>query len=315
MWQEEAAKLVSEETEMLLSPLAATDNLYNLVKEALIKARRGLSFESKYPWTLVPLIVSDAILGHYEQAVPAAAAIQLFKAAAEVLDDIEDADSSDSLASRYGLAAATNTATTLIILAEKAITRLKGRGVADDTIVRIVDAVNSYYTTACAGQHLDLCIKPKTTISEETYLKITAMKSASQAECTFCIGALLADAQPQLISLFSKFGHNLGMAAQIANDIRGITRRADIMRRKMTLPVIYALAQTDGKVHTQLEAAFQRQSEVAPDPAHIRDLLFNIGAIHYSTLKMEFYKQNAIDALSEAEKTGTCVERLKLFLE
>ena len=103
-------------------------------------------------------MVSDAISGHYEQAVPAAAAIQLLKAAAEVFDDIEDADSSDSLASRYGLAAATNAATTLIILAEKAIARLKGRGVADDSIIRILDAINSYYTTACAGQHLDLCI-------------------------------------------------------------------------------------------------------------------------------------------------------------
>jgi geranylgeranyl pyrophosphate synthase len=315
MWQEEAAKLVSEEIETLLSPLSGIDNLCDIVEEALIKARRGLSVESNCPWSLVPLIVSDAILGHYEQAVPAAAAIQFFKAAAEVFDDIEDADSSDSLTSRYGLAAATNAATTLIILAEKAIARLKGRRVTDDLIIRVLDAINSYYTTACAGQHLDLRIGPEVTMSEETYLRIADMKTASQAECTFCIGALLANAQPQLISLFSKFGHNLGMAAQIANDIRGITGGTDIKARKMTLPVIYALSQADGKDRTQLEAAFQGQSEAAPDPAQIRDLLFNIGAIHYSTLKMEFYRQNAIDALSEAEKAGICVERLKLFLE
>ena len=141
------------------------------------------------------------------------------------------------------------------------------------------------------------------------------MKSASQAECAFYIGALLADAQPQLLSLFSKIGYNLGMAAQIANDIRGVIGGTDILARKMTLPAIYALAQTDGKARTQLEAAFYGQSEAAPDPAQIRDLLFNIGAIHYSTLKMEFYKQHALDALSEAEEAGTCVERLKLFLE
>jgi len=315
MWQEEAAKLLSEEIETLLSPLSGVDNLCDIVKEALIKARRGSSVEAKCPWTLVPLMVSDAISGHYEQTVPAAAAIQFFKAAAEVFDDIEDADSSDSLASRYGLAAATNAASTLVILAEKAIARLKGRGVADNSIIRILDTINSYYTTACAGQHLDLCIKPETTISEETYLKITAMKSASQAECAFCIGALVADAQPQLIGLFSKFGYNLGMAAQIANDIQGVIRGTDILARKMTLPAIYALAQTDGKARTQLEAAFCGQSEAVPDPAQIRDLLFNIGAIHYSTLKMEFYRQNAIDALSEAEKNGTRIERLKLFLE
>lgn len=315
MWQEEASELLRKEIETLLSPLESAVGLLDVVKEALAKLERGSSAKGNSPWPLIPLVVSDAISGHYEQALPAAAAIQFFRAAAEVFDDIEDADSPGSLVSKYGLATTTNAATTLTILAEKAISWLKERGVAGDSIVHVLDVVNSYYITACAGQHLDLLIRPGVAMSEETYIRIATMKSASQVECAFHVGALLAEAQPQLICLFSDFGNNLGLAAQIANDIRGIMDGNDIRRRKITLPVIYALAQAEGETRTQLEAVFCGQSGTAPDCVQIRHLLFTTGAVHYSTLKVELYKQYALDALSRAEEAGTRVERLKLFLE
>lgn len=47
----------------------------------------------------------------------------------------------------------------------------------------------------------------------------------------------------------------------------------------------------------------------------IRGLLFRGGAVNYSLVKLEFYKQLALDALAEAEKTGAQTERLKVFLQ
>src|SRR4030042_12134 len=104
MWQERQARLLREEIEALLVPLSNVADLYTLVKEPLSKARRGLAADIAHdrPWPLLPLMVCEAICGRYEQAVPAAAALQLLKAAAEVFDDIEDADSSESLLARYG---------------------------------------------------------------------------------------------------------------------------------------------------------------------------------------------------------------------
>jgi geranylgeranyl pyrophosphate synthase len=141
------------------------------------------------------------------------------------------------------------------------------------------------------------------------------MKSASTAECACHIGALLAMANQELIDTFSKFGHNLGMASQINNDMQGITQGTDIVNRKLTLPAIYALEQTDGEAHNQLRLAFSKQAEPAPDRNQTRDLLFRTGAIYYALIKMEFYKERALNILSEAERAGASVERLKLFLE
>jgi geranylgeranyl diphosphate synthase type I len=316
MWQERQAKLLHEELEAVLATLPCPMGLYDLLKDSIPQPGRVLPAGGAHdrPWSLMPLIVCDAICGQFERALPAAAALQLLMAAGEVFDDIEDADSTQSISYRFGPAVATNVGTTLLILAEKTIPRLRLRNVDDRCIVSVMSAVNSYYSTACAGQHLDLTLIPEQALSEEDYLKIADMKSASTVECGCHIGALLADTGQFFIDKFSAFGHNLGMAAQIANDIIGVLQKSDILKRKATLPVIYAITQTSGRDQDQLRMVFSPQSNAAPDPEIIKNLLFRTGAIHYTTIKMEYYKQQALDILSEAEAAGVRVERLKHFL-
>lgn len=317
MWHEKQDELLRDEIEAVLAYVPDANRLYDLVRESLAKTGRGLAAKTAYdtPWPLLPLIVCEAISGDYGHALPVAVALQFLMAAGDVFDDIEDADSTESLSARHGPAVATNAATALLILAEMAITQLKDRGLKDSVTICVMKVVNSFYITACAGQHLDLSMVSETAVSEDIYLKITSMKSASQIECACYIGALLATDKQELIDLFARFGHNLGMAAQITNDIHGIIRESDIMKYKITLPIVYALAQTDGEVRNQLENAFVKQSESMPNPTQIRDLLFRTGAIHYAMIKMEFYKQQALDILSEIERAGANVKRLRLFLE
>jgi geranylgeranyl pyrophosphate synthase len=317
MWKARQAELIREEIEALLAPLSDIAGFYDLIREPLTKARRGLAHNAARdrPWPLIPLMVCEAICGHFEHAIPAASALQLLLTAGDVFDDIEDADSSDSLSARYGSALATNVATTLLILSEKAITRLKERGVADFTIVRIMNVVSSYYTNACAGQHLDLSLDSETPVSEDMYFQIMEMKSASQVECAFKVGAILARAKQELVDMFAKFGHNLGISSQIANDIQGFINGSDIAKHAISLPIVYALTQTDNSACGELRHIFSEPAKSVHDAIQIRDILFRTGAIHYAMIKMEYYKQLARNMLVKAEAAGASVERLKLFLE
>lgn len=313
IWLRKQADLVNNEIVVLLASLSDTVGFCDIIRESLTGVRRGIGYETERykPWYLLPAVVCEAISGYCEHAAPASAALQLFMAAGEVFDDIEDADAPGSLFARYGTAIATNAATALVILAERAISRLKEKGVADCIIVSVVAAVNSFYSVACAGQHLDLSLSD---VSEDMYLRIASMKSASTTECACHIGALLATANQALTDSFTLFGYNLGMASQIANDIHGIISRRDIIDHKITLPVVYALAHTEGETYNQLESAFKRQPESNCDLMETTALLFNSGAVHYSMIKMETYKQHALDILDELENTGYDVKKLKLFL-
>ena len=122
------SELLRDEIEAVLAFLPEAAGLCDIVKEPLTQSRRGLASGASWDsaWPLLPLIVCEAICGHYQHVLPAAAARQFLVAAADVFDDIEDADSSEALSARYGSVVATNVATTLLILAEKAITRQKG---------------------------------------------------------------------------------------------------------------------------------------------------------------------------------------------
>jgi geranylgeranyl diphosphate synthase type I len=318
VWQKKRASLLLREIESVLEYLPDAE-YRSIVRVPLTKSRRGLGSDRSHdkPWPLLPLIICEAICGQYERALPVTAALQFMISAGDVFDDIEDADCSDSLLVKYGPAIATNVATTLIMLAERAVTRLKDIGIKNNTIIHVLNSINSYYIKACVGQHLDLSIDPQESISENLYLKIASLKSASQVECACQVGALLATKNQKLVRQFSLFGQNLGMAAQITNDIQGVITGSDITQGKMSLPVVYALNQTDDKSRSQLKQIFKKQKQVKQisDPVPTRNLLFHTGAVHYSIVKMEIYKQQATDILCDVENERISVEQLGLFLE
>jgi hypothetical protein len=78
MQQERQIELLRREIEQILSPFSNETGLFEILKEPLSKAARGLESESKSsPWRLLPMIVCEAISGGYKPAVPAAAVLQL----------------------------------------------------------------------------------------------------------------------------------------------------------------------------------------------------------------------------------------------
>jgi geranylgeranyl diphosphate synthase, type I len=315
-WQRKYSDLVDDELNGLLDSLPDESGFRDLITDPLTRVGRGIELGAhSKPLYLLPLVVCEAVCGHYELAIPASAAMKLFIAAGEVFDDIEDADAGGSLSARFGPAIATNVATALLIMAEGAISRLKAKGVADCTITQVMEAVNSFYLTACSGQHLDLLFNSNSVISEDLYLKMASMKSATTVLCACHIGAFLGKASKELLDSFASFGHNLGMASQIANDIQGITSETDIFKAKITLPVIYALSQTVGDVHNQWELTLTKACKSDSNTKRFKDLLFKTGAIHYAVVKMELYKQNALNILDGFEKAGSNIEKLKLYLE
>jgi len=317
LWREKQYQLLNDEIEAIFSILSFEPDFRSLVKNALHVIRYGLGLGDIHekPWPLLPLIVCEAISGKYDTAIPAAAIIHLIKASAETFDDIEDADSPDSLSVKYGTAIALNLATTYLILAENAVIRLKTKNVDDGTILRISNTINSLLVIASAGQHLDLSTNPENPISEELYLKILEMKSAFITSCACSVGAMLAGADEQLIDMFTEFGKNLGVASQLANDILGITRGNDIKKHKVTLPLIYAIYETDSKTRKKIKTILDRRSTDDQNVLFIKEVLFKTGSIYYAATKIELFKQKALDCLNKIENQKISIKRLKPFLQ
>ncbi|MFA5629009.1 MAG: polyprenyl synthetase family protein [Dehalococcoidales bacterium] len=267
------------------------------------------------PWVLLPLIACESVGGNGKQAIPLCAALQFFIAAGDVFDDVEDDDSPLALSVKYGTAITNNIATTLLVLGEKAIASLKIKGVSDSKTIKIADTVNSYYLTACFGQHKDLSCSGKIDITEEEYLEILSQKSASQIECACHAGVLLATENTDLLDPLKEFGYNLGMMAQITNDISGIIYQKDILNREITFPVIFALSQAESPIRDELKKYYQNQTDNKLTAEQVSKILFDTGAMHYSLIIKESYRTLAANAVEKAEKYGADPKRLREFLK
>ena len=257
------------------------------------------------PFPLLTLLVCEAICGRWQHATPAAAAIELFVAASDLLDDVEDGDLDFLVGHGYNIAQAVNAASALLLLGQEALNRLIDGGAKPGTVALASQALASHALVACSGQHIEFALGPSTDISEDEYIRLVEMKSGALTECACRIGALLASDDRKVIESYALFGRRLGVAAQMANDVRSILDsqpgRSDIAAKKRTLPVIYGLKQANDDQRALLKAIFSGEAEITPESeAEVKDILTDAGAIQYTLVLAQMERQRALEALVES---------------
>ncbi len=203
---------------------------------------------------LLCLMACEAVGGDPALALPAAAAVEILHNFSLIHDDIEDGDETrrhrPTLWTIYGVPQAINVGDGMFTLAFASLLRSKQAGVADDRVV----AALGRFTACCAalteGQHLDMWFETQSHVQVADYLRMIEGKTASLVATSLSLGALIGGATPVADDALYGFGHHLGLAFQIQDDILGIwgdpgvTGKAagnDILRRKKSLPLLYAL--------------------------------------------------------------------------
>jgi geranylgeranyl pyrophosphate synthase len=184
-------------------------------------------------WARLVWTCCSAAGGPWEDAVPMAAAVELFMVALDVLDDEEDGDESP-LRAELGAARTLNVATGLLLLAQQGLLATAEGATATGILL---DAA----LRACAGQHADLAAEPYRHVSPTDALAVTAGKSAPLVAAACRLGAFAAAADAPTQELYERFGWYLGMAAQLANDLAairpGTSGKTDIALGRPTLPL------------------------------------------------------------------------------
>ena len=140
-------------------------------------------------------------------------------------------------------------------------------------------------------------------VTVDEYLSMIAGKTAALIGASLYIGALIGGAGLEMRSALAEFGRNLGLAFQIQDDILGIwgdeavtgkSAASDILTRKKSLPVVYALA--DARVGETLQAIYAQPIDADGVPA-VLDLLADAGAQPYAAAAAQSAHQHALEAL------------------
>jgi geranylgeranyl diphosphate synthase type I len=203
---------------------------------------------------LLGLLVYQALTEDYRTALPGAAAVELGHNFSLVHDDIEDGDRErrhrPTLWAIWGVPMAINAGDALFALSRLALYRLLEADVPEKQVLDLMRVYDETCLALCEGQFLDISFERRDDVTVDEYVGMIGKKTAALLGASAQAGAILAGKEPEIVEAFRGFGFHLGLAFQVADDLKGTfwasaasgkTMAGDIRKRKKTLPVVWAM--------------------------------------------------------------------------
>jgi geranylgeranyl pyrophosphate synthase len=238
------------------------------------------------------------------QYLPIHAAWAILYIAYYLLDKVEDGETDHPLFISYGTGTVTNLTTGLILHAQRMLVECAAELQVDETALNAVQtAFNQKALAVCAGQHLDLT---HTHPSLAEAWEIAGAKSGDFFSLAGFLGARLATDDATIVDAFARFGWRLGVVIQIANDIQGLGRGAevggDLSQRKWTLPSAYALHILPPNQRDRLQQLLEEAPENRLAEIEARKQIIGAGALTYLALEVERFRYQAMMDLNPLGK-------------
>lgn len=260
---------------------------------------------------LLCLMACEAVGGEVEQALPAAAALEILHNFSLVHDDIEDGDETrrhrPTVWKIWGVPQAINVGDAMFSLAFAAIQRLPARRVTPQTTLAALRIFTETCVALTEGQHLDMSFEQRSQVFVAEYLRMIQGKTAALIGASVAIGGLIGGAAAGADESLRRFGQLIGLAFQIQDDILGVwgdpsvTGKAagnDILRRKKSLPMLHALSA--GVTGATFRDLLERPSFSVADLPEALRLLAASDSQEFATEQMNAFYSAALDALREA---------------
>lgn len=224
------------------------DTLRPLLEIPLRQRGKVFSSDPAPRWPTLVIASAQAARGRVEVAARIAAAVEVFLAAADILDEVQDGDDSP-VVSASTESDALNVVIIMLALAQHIIAGLDADGIPPASIPSFSRILSLGALRAAAGQHLDLRAEGSSSISLEEARDIARMKAGSLAGMACRLGAMAGVDDPAMLDLYEQFGIHLGTMAQLLNDAKDFQAaggKTDALRAKGTLPLLYHRAMDDG---------------------------------------------------------------------
>jgi geranylgeranyl diphosphate synthase type I len=262
----------------------------------------------------------------------AISALELVQACALIHDDLMDASATRrgrptvhvefarmhagagwrGMPARFGAASA-------ILLGDLALAwaddMLHAAGLPPAALRRVAGPWRAMRTEMLGGQYLDVLTQATGDTSTRAALQIDRYKTAAYTvERPLHVGAAIADAHPELVAAYRRFGADIGVAFQLRDDLLGvfgdpkITGKPagdDLREGKRTLLLAVAVERAEergrGSARDEIDAAVGNPDLDAAGVDRVRDLLTDLGAVQAVEQRIAALTGSALDALSAAD--------------
>lgn len=164
----------------------------------------------------------------------------------------------------------------------------------DNQDFKLLQIVSNAVREMSEGELLQLAKARRLDITEEVYFEIIRQKTASLISSCCGVGASSAGAPAELVDKMRLFGEKVGLAFQIKDDLFdfgvaevGKPLGIDIKEKKMTLPLIYALRQSNWTTKRHIINIIKNHSDKPQKVAEVIQFVRDSGGIQYATQAMQ----------------------------
>lgn len=208
-------------------------------------------------------IFSDSV----QQALPAAAAVEVFHNFTLLHDDIMDNASirrgKPSVYARWGQNVAILSGDAMMICAYRLLAEVPSR-----LLPQVLGTFNSMALEVCEGQQYDMDFEQKQKVSVVEYMHMIELKTSALLAGSVVIGALLGGASEEDCRRLGRFALELGLAFQLQDDLLdsygderlGKAIGGDILEGKKTYLMIMAMSRADEATREVLRTAHRDAS-------------------------------------------------------
>jgi len=175
--------------------------------------------------------------------------------------------------------------------------------------MRVMRILSNAAATIAEGEVLQLTAAQNLATDESVYLQVVRGKTAALFSAATEVGGVIADADDAQVQALFDYGDALGIAFQIVDDLldyqgeTGTTGKNvgdDFRERKLTLPVIKAVAKADAEERTFWVRTIEKGRQEDGDLDHALGLM----------QKHDTLSATQADALSWAAKAKTAIDVL-----
>lgn len=272
------------------------------------------------------LLACEAAGGDHRLALPVASAVELLHNFTLIHDDIQDRSYErrhrPTVWRIWGEAQAINAGDAMYSLALLALRRLPEIGVDASYIVTAVSELNQTLLVLAEGQYLDISFEQTMDVSLGDYQAMIERKTAALMGSALWLGAYLASNDTEMSEHYRMFGRGLGVAFQIQDDILGIwgdpketgkTAGDDILRKKKTLPLLFALGAAQDEHRNRLIEIYRSSNVSKATIKEVKEILARVGAREYAEEKAREWYENSLRHLEAAKPEQEAGQRLRML--
>ncbi len=254
------------------------------------------------------VVSAEAGGGEASGGVSPAVAVELVHNFSLLHDDVMDRDEERRHRPTgwvaFGTAAAILGGTAMLTAANEALLRAPDGGT--NTLPCLLGATQRLIS----GQSDDLVLENAEDVDLAAVLRMEAGKTAALLACAASIGARAVGAAPAVVEALDGYGHDLGLAFQLVDDILGIvgdpavtgkSASSDVRAGKRSAPVVAALGagtEASGRLADLLSTGPVREDE---DVALAAKLIEDAGGIEWASQQADAYLDGALARLDSVE--------------